>query len=109
MNGGSGSKPSTNGGNGKTISKRGITVADVLREFRGAKVIAENKPLFCDHCDEVLKAHYKREYESGAPVKELVRLIEKRRGRITRRTWPDGRPDEWACHRCGRRVEGTHE
>ena len=29
----------------------------------------------------------------------------RRNGKIIWRTWPDGRPGEWACHYCGRVAE----
>jgi hypothetical protein len=73
----------------------------VLKVF-GGRIVVEDKPLFCDECDKVLKAHYAEEYLT-APVEKLVRLIRLRKARIVLRTWPDGRRD-WMCHSCGRHV-----
>ena len=74
---------------------------DAEAAFPGAKVIDADKPLFCVRCDPLLIATYTRLWDQGAPVAELVEVLEQRRGTITRRTWPDGR-QEWACCRCGR-------
>lgn len=80
-------------------------VANIIqREFPGAKIkiIASNKPLFCQHCDPKLIPEYRRRYDAGAPVADLVAILDHRRGKIIERTWPDRR--EWACHRCGREL-----
>src|SRR5262249_23880448 len=76
---------------------------DVLRVFPGAKAL--KKPLFCNPCDKALIAQYECLYQS-APVADLVALLNKRRGVIVPRTWPDGRR-EWACHVCGRSCTAT--
>jgi len=78
-------------------------VSDV---FQGAKVIANNKPLFCRHCDSELIPEYQRLWDAKAPVSELVAVLDSRHGEIVERTWPDGRR-EWACHFCGRAVSET--
>jgi hypothetical protein len=80
-----------------------ITPEKVLEIFGAGRIVVKDKPLFCEYCDPVLKAHYECVYQSNAPVKELVRLIHKRHARIVERKWPDGRKD-WGCHRCGRHV-----
>jgi len=46
-----------------------------------------DRPSFCEHC-------------SGEHIPEW-----RRGGKIIERTWPDGRR-EWACHYCGRAVDG---
>src|SRR5215475_14113117 len=79
--------------------------ADALRVFPGAKVVALNKPLFCNHCDKDLIGQYECLYQS-APVADLVAMLNKSRGVIVPRTWPDGRR-EWACHVCGRSCTAT--
>src|SRR5262249_34947994 len=76
------------------------TIVDALRVFPGAKVVALNKPLFCNHCDKDLIREYERLCQS-ASVAELVALLKKRRGGIVGRTWPSGGRD-WCCHACGR-------
>ena len=63
----------------------GVTVGDVLWEF-GGRVIAENKPLSCRHCDK---------------QKAVPRW--RRGGKIIRRTRRDG-SHVWACHFCGREA-----
>jgi hypothetical protein len=68
----------------KLQPSKGITIADVLRVFPGAKVIlptAEDltKPS-CQHC------------------------VGNEHAKVVKRTWSDGRWD-WMCHRCGRRVQ----
>ena len=78
------------------------TIVDALRVFPGAKVVALNKPLFCNHCDKDLIREYERLCQS-ASVAELVALLKKRRGGIVRRTWPSGGRD-WCCHACGRGI-----
>jgi len=79
--------------------------ADALRVFPGAKVVALNKPLFCNHCDKDLIGEYECLYQS-APVADLVALLKKRRGRIVFRTWLGGERD-WCCHSCGREAVTT--
>jgi len=74
----------------RTDPKRaGVTVADVLRVFPGARVVEqpidEAKPSSCSHCNG-----------------ERVPLWRKA-GKIVQRTEPDGTP-YWACHYCGRRT-----
>jgi hypothetical protein len=75
----------------------GITVADVLCVFPGAKIIRDDKPRpirlaqRCKHCSK------SKELE-GAPAW-------RRHGKIVPRTWPDGRV-ELGCHYCGRPWEG---
>jgi hypothetical protein len=76
---------------------------DVLDIFPGAKVIAENKPLFCKYCDKDLIPEWDQLHQD-APVSKLVKLLERRRGRIVERVWSDGHRD-WMCHGCGREVE----
>jgi hypothetical protein len=71
------------GGLSKTKPK-GITVADVLRVFPGAKVIPPSiedltKPKECEHC-------------AGNQYAKIVK-----------RTWANGKRD-WMCHRCGRAI-----
>ena len=67
-----------------------------LRTFPGAKVAEVDKPLFCIHCDRICPEDITR-----LLISELTVLLEKRRGKIIDRVWPDGR-HEWACHSCGR-------
>ena len=43
------------------------------------------EPSFCEHCRPSIETPEWR-----------------RNGKIIWRTWPDGRPGEWACHYCGR-------
>ncbi len=64
----------------------GITATDVLRIFGGGRVIEEDKPLSCQHCNE----------EKGAPPW-------RKGGRIIRRLRRDG-CHVWACHFCGREA-----
>ena len=70
-----------------------------LAEFPGAKLIAAEKPLFCDHCDRRVIPQYRRAYTAGSPTRELVAILGRRRGKIIERTWSNGRR-EWACHYC---------
>jgi hypothetical protein len=60
----------------------GNSVADVFAIFGGGAVV--HLELRCEHC-------------GGESVPEW-----RRNGKIIWRTWPDGRPGEWACHYCGR-------
>ena len=78
-------------------------VLDTLRLFPGAKVVAVDKSLFCRHCDKDLVLKWDRVYAT-ASMKDLVALLEKRRGKVVERIWSDGRR-EWACHFCGREAE----
>jgi hypothetical protein len=64
----------------------GVSVDDVLGVFPGAKIVAEDKPLFCKHCDK----DYIPEWRRG--------------GRIVEARWPDGRVT-LQCHYCGRDVK----
>jgi hypothetical protein len=73
------------------MPKPGITAADVLAVFPGAKVHLPttedlSKPDKCPHCD---KEHIPKW---------------RRGGKVVRRTWPDERW-EWCCHFCGREVK----
>ena len=76
--------------------------------FPGAKVVAEDKPLFCNHCNKALALEYERIYYT-APVAHvesevsLTDLIHQRRSEIVKRIWPDGSSD-WMCHACGRKA-----
>jgi hypothetical protein len=63
-----------------------IDIADVLAVFRGAKIIAVDKPLSCKHCDKDSTPAWRR----GGKIVEWI--------------WPDRR--EWACHYCGRAQKG---
>ncbi len=62
----------------------GVTVSDVLRIF-GGRVIAENRPISCGHCEKKSVPEWRRG------------------GKIIRRTRSDGSP-VWACHFCGREA-----
>ncbi len=68
----------------------GISVADVLRIFPGARIIAqptdEPKPTCCSHCDKESIPRWRRG------------------GKIIQRMELDGGP-LWACHYCGRRSK----
>ena len=61
----------------------GVSVGDVLRVFRGGRVIAENKPISCLHCDKKNVPGWRKG------------------GKIVRRTRRGG-SHVWACHFCGR-------
>ena len=65
---------------------QGVAATDVLQVFGGGRVIEENKPLSCRHCDET----------KGVPSW-------RKGGRIIRRTRVDG-CHVWACHFCGREA-----
>jgi hypothetical protein len=74
----------------KPSKSNGITVADVLRVFPGSKVYLPtaddlSKPDRCRYCDTNSTPKWRRG------------------GKITLRTWPDGRR-EWACSFCGREA-----
>ena len=97
---GTASKPNTQPSG--QLPNSAVTLANVAAVFRGAKVVAVNKPLFCRHCDKDLLVDYDRIYASRAPVAELVQLLCSRRGKIIERTWPDRR--DWGCSNCGRRA-----
>ena len=56
--------------------KRGITVADVLKTFAGARIVATNKPDACPDCEG---------------------------NNIVLARWPGGKYT-WICHACGRAV-----
>ena len=64
----------------------GVSVGDVLRVFRGGRVIAENKPISCLHCDKKNVPGWRKG------------------GKIVRRTRRGG-SHVWACHSCGREVK----
>src|SRR5688500_9741409 len=84
--------------------------------FRGAKVVAVNRPLFCPSCDKFLSTEYQKAFDAGAPVRDLVGILSRRRGKTVHRELPDGRTD-WACSCCGRaaknlvgkRGDGRHD
>jgi len=61
-------------------------VAEVLRVFPGAKIVATDKPLFCVHC--------KKDYVPAL----------RRGGKIIPRIEADGR-HVWGCHYCGREAK----
>jgi hypothetical protein len=68
---------------------KGVTVADALRVFPGAKVIPPliedlTKPKSCEHC------------------------VGNKHAKIVKRTWANGKWD-WMCHRCGRTVLVVHQ
>jgi hypothetical protein len=86
MSNGRALKPSTQPGE-QPVTKGGITVADVLAVFPGAKVVAEDKPLLCRRCNRDHIPAWRRG------------------GKIVERVWPDGRK-EWACDYCGRAHDG---
>jgi hypothetical protein len=65
---------------------RGINTADVLRVFPGARFVATNKPLSCEHCQGVSVPHWRRG------------------GKVAERIDADG-SHVWACHFCGRRLQ----
>jgi hypothetical protein len=65
-------------------------VADALRVFPGAKIVAVGRPTICQHCD-----------------KKAVPLW-RRGGKIVERTAPDGQR-AWACHFCGRSASGERD
>ena len=66
-----------------------VSVGDVLRVFRGGRVIAENKPISCLHCDKKSVPDWRKG------------------GKIVRRTRGGGSHD-WACHFCGRKASGVN-
>ena len=63
----------------------GVTATDVFRVFGGGRVIAENRPISCGHCEKKSIPEWRRG------------------GKIIRRTRSDGSP-VWACHFCGREA-----
>jgi hypothetical protein len=77
-------------------------VNSVLEIYPSSRVAAENKPLFCQHCDKKLIQVYEQVY-STAPMSDLVALLNQSRGKIVERVWPDRR--EWACNYCGRACD----
>src|SRR5262249_51066315 len=64
-------------------------VVDTLRLFPGAEILAVDKPLFCRRCDKDLVLEWDRLYAT-APMRDLVVFLEKRRGKVVERIWPDG-------------------
>jgi hypothetical protein len=75
------------------------------------------KPPHCEHCRQESGAPRNRtklrliktEFDDdGALMRRSVETASaetpewRRNGKIIWRTWPDGRPGEWACHYCGR-------
>ncbi len=66
-------------------TERPLTAADVLRVFPGARVVAENKPISCRHCEEKSVPGWRKG------------------GKIVRRTRGGG-SHVWACHFCGREA-----
>lgn len=89
----------------KAILKYGVPYSEIIQIFGGGSIVAEDRPLFCEHCDSELIPEYERLRIEGAAVKELAALLEKRRSKIVEATWPNGRR-QWQCHSCGREVEG---
>jgi hypothetical protein len=86
-------------------SREPVGAAKIALEiYPGAKIVAENKPLFCRHCDKGLVEQYQRLY-STAQISMLVALLYQSHGKIVERVWPDRR--EWACHYCGRAYKET--
>jgi len=108
---------------------KGVTVADVLAVFQGAKIVTdepsqEEESLFvasqsfipCPHCTKDAETNPKKEREvietrydkMGNRISRRVRTEEYspkwRYGKIIERVWPDGRR-ELACHYCGRAVK----
>lgn len=81
-----------------------LSSKEIIRAFGGGTVIAENRPLFCKHCDGELIPEYDRLEAEHAPVKDLVGMLSRRLGSIVRVTWPNGRC-YWGCHHCGREVK----
>jgi hypothetical protein len=79
----------------------GETVRSVVEVLDGAKIMAKNKPLFCAHCDSDLVPEYKRLWNAGTLAKELLAVLERRKGKIVERVWPNGQRN-WGCHYCGR-------
>jgi hypothetical protein len=77
-------QPSSRPGDPRRYHTVGITVADVLAVFPGARIVAENKPRFCAYCSK-----------DGVPAW-------RRGGKIVQVTEVDAAP-AWACHYCGRR------
>jgi hypothetical protein len=71
-----------------------------MGKISGARVVVQEKPLFCKHCDQALAKEYARRFDAGAPAKELVPLLRDRTARIVKRIWPDRW--DWMCHRCAR-------
>ena len=78
------------------LKPKGVTVADVLAVFPGARIVSENgqtmddppaNGLRCEDCDKLHIPEWRRG------------------GKIIERKWPDGRT-ELACHYCGRSVNG---
>jgi hypothetical protein len=98
MNSGFESKPSTQ----PSEPPAGKTAADVLEVFPCASVVAENKPLFCRHCDKDLMPEYAGSLEFRRASKGPGRRAG-RRGKIVPIIEVDGTP-AWSCHYCGRRV-----
>ncbi len=82
MNSGSGLKPSM-----QPSEPLSDAVKAALEVFRGAKIIARDKPLFCEHC-----------------LNSVETPAWRRKGKMVLVTWPDG-TERWQCHFCGRATE----
>ena len=87
----------------KYIIKNGVPYSEVIQALGGGNIVAENKPLFCSHCDKDLIPQYDGAY-AHAPMSEFMELLSKRQGKITRVTWSNGW-SYWGCGNCGRKVE----
>src|ERR1044071_5908924 len=81
MNSGPALKP-----NGQPSEQPAFATRLALGVFRGAHVIANERPLFCRHCDADLASEYQCAWDNHAPVQELSALIQMRRGAIVERT-----------------------
>jgi hypothetical protein len=88
----------------RRLVEHGIPYSEHIQIFGGGRIVAENKPLFCLHCNKDLADEYERIYPTAVPVSELAALVRRRKADIVKRTWPDGRWD-WMCHSCGREVK----
>src|SRR5215467_1595446 len=100
------SRPITQGGHAVSeVADTPNMVADILKLFPGAEVVATERPLFCRDCDKALIADRERPYSAVSSVKDLVSLLDQRKSRIVQKTWPDGR-GEWICSHCGRAGGG---
>ena len=82
----------------KPSKPKGITVADVLAVFPGAKAILPTvedltKPHKCEHCN-------------GGSKDKKQKGDNNKHARIVKRTWPNGKWD-WMCHACGSAAQKT--
>jgi hypothetical protein len=101
----------------RPIPKRGITVADVLTVFPGAKVYpipkreTPKEPEACEHCQKesvgnkvtLINTYFRDGVLSHRSVRKerLETPVWRRNGKMILRQWPDGRK-ELACSFCGR-------